>query len=116
MKTDALGLEKYKVEPMPALDWKFTELLDDIIMVKYLDTDHEGNIKRGSFFIPGDIARNIWRVGEIVMKGDSVKAPLEIGKAVMFAADKGIPCVLHNKDQVVFLNADRVFGVVERAE
>ncbi len=116
MKTDALGLEKYKIEPVPARDWKFTELLDDIIMVKYLDTDHEGNIKRGSIVVPGDIARNIWRVGEIVMKGEGVKSPLDIGKCVMFAADKGLPCVLHNGDQVIFLNADRVFGVVQRAE
>lgn len=116
MKTDALGLEKYKIEPLPARDWKFTHLFDDIVMVRYVDTDHEGNIKRGSLFVPADVSRNIWRVGEVVMMGDAVKSPITVGCHVMFAADKGIPCVQYDGTQVVFLNVDRLFGVVERAE
>lgn len=113
MKTDTQGLEKYAFESLPTRDWKFKTIFDDIVMCEYADTDSEGHIKRGSIYVSADHSRNIWRVARVIMRGDKVPDTVQVGDCVMFPADKGIPCVLKDNKQIIFLNIERIFGVVE---
>ena len=116
MKQDQYGIEKYAVETVPTKDWTFIKLLDDIIMVKYVDTDAEGHVKRNGIFIPTDATRQVWRVGEVIMTGDKVPDYISPGVKVMFPSDRGIPSVSRDGIQLHFLNVDRIFGVVENAD
>lgn len=108
MKSD---LERYSSE-LPPSEYEYDELLDDVIMVEYIDTDAQGHVKRGSLFLPTDHSRAVWRVGKIVKVGTSVKPPLTVGKLVQFPNDKGMPAIINGGSVGIFLNADRILATV----
>lgn len=99
--------------PPDLTNWKITALLDDIIMVAYADSNEDGHIKRGSIYINPETSRATWRVGKVLLKGPDVPEFINEGDYVQFPNDRGIVSTINNGDQVVFLNADRIFGVVQ---
>lgn len=115
MKTDQTGIEKYAIESIPCKDWTFTHLLDDIIMCEFADADKDGVVMRNGIALPTDASRAVWRVGKVLMKGDDVPDWLEIGNYVMFPNDRGIKSTVKDGSEVIFLNVDRIFAVVEPA-
>tara|TARA_R110000772_G_scaffold173482_3_gene285422 strand:+ start:39 stop:410 length:372 start_codon:yes stop_codon:yes gene_type:complete len=110
------GIEKYAIESVPTQDWEFTQLLDDIIMCRYIDADDDGNVKRNGIFIPTDATKQVWRVAEVIMVGDTVPDYITPGVKLMFPSDKGIPAVTRDGTNIIFLNVERIFGIVERAD
>jgi hypothetical protein len=106
-------IEVYKGMKLPE-DYEITELLGDMIMVEFADCDESGDlINRGGIYINSDVTRNTWRIAQIVMVGPLVPENLQPGKYIMFPNDKGIPAVAKNGKARSFLNAERIFGIVE---
>lgn len=107
------NLDVYKGMNMPT-DYKITELLGDIIMAEYVDADSDGRlVNRGGIYIDNDLSRNTWRVAEVTLVGPDVSDRVKIGSLVMFPNDKGIPAVTMSKKPAIFLNEERIFGIVE---
>lgn len=119
LSDDVKGLadiDVYKGMNMPT-DYKITELLGDIIMAEYVDSDCDGRlVNRGGIFIDNDMSRNTWRVAEVTLTGPAVSDRIKVGTLVMFPNDKGIPAVTMSKKPAIFLNEERIFGIVEPAE
>ena len=115
MKKDEqnLGIEKYAIESIPTKDWQFTKLLDDIIMCEYIDADESGVVMRNGLYLSTDASKAIWRVGRVILAGPEVPDYIKPGTNVMFPNDKGIPSVTRDGTNLIFLNVDRIFGVVE---
>lgn len=108
----SLALDSMLGSTLPG-DWKFKSLFGDIIMVQYADENVDG-ILRDGIYVQQDITRSMWRVGKVVMAGPSVKW-VNVGDLVCFPSDRGIPMVDFNKTKYIFLNVERIFGVVEPA-
>ena len=111
-----IQLEKYSDASLPLEDWQLTEVLDDILMLEYADTPKGekagSHVMRRGVLLPVDISRHTWRVGKVVLRGNAVPSNIQVGTHVLFPNDKGIRAANFNgKQEVVFLNADRVFGV-----
>jgi hypothetical protein len=108
-------LETYAGDNLPLEDWNITGVLEDIIMVEYADTDPDGKgdtILRRGLHVPVDLARHTWRVGRVLLCGPKVPDAIKEGTCVIFPNDKGIRAANFNgKREVVFLNAERIFGV-----
>ena len=108
-----MNLDEYQNTALPN-DWKVTGLLDDVIMVEFVDGDGE-NVERDGVFIPIDMARSLWRVGKILLTGPKCSDQLRVGDHVLFPNDKGIRCIdKGNKTKYVFINEQRLFGVVQK--
>lgn len=108
-------LENYATasDTIPLDTWKFTKLLDDIIMAEYADSDADGNVKRGGLFLATSVTQATWRVGKVVMAGEKVPEYIKEGTYFMFPNDRGIKTVSRDGKQYIFLNIDRIFGIVE---
>jgi co-chaperonin GroES (HSP10) len=109
-----LELERYANSDMNLQDWKLTKVLDNILFVQYVDASEDGKeIKRNGIFVPIDVVNFTWRVGRVILAGPDCRTVKE-GDYVVFPNDKGIQVAnLNDHKNVVFLNEDRIFGVVE---
>jgi hypothetical protein len=98
--------------------YKLSFLFDDIILVKYIDTDDDNGdfIKRGSLFIDPKSIKAAWRKAEVILAGPNVKY-VKPGDIVMFPNDKGVSIAnleIENYgflNKGMFLNEQRLFGI-----
>ena len=106
-------IEQYQGMKLPE-DYEVTELLGDVIMAEYVDCDESGElVNRGGILVSNDISRNTWRVAKIILTGPTVPENVVPGKFILFPNDKGIPAVNQGGRPRIFLNAERIFGIVE---
>lgn len=106
--------EDYKDLPLPE-DYEITELLGDVIMVKYLDMV-EGGVKRNGIILPAQVSDNrAWRIGEVVLAGPNCKQ-VKKGSKVMFPGDRGLQAIRQKEGMVIFLSENRIFGICEAKE
>lgn len=96
-------------------DYETNEVMGDIIKVKYVDENEEGEVNRGGIWMKQDLGTRLWRVGVIVKRGRLAAPELQVGKLIRFPSDKGIPCVSQGI-KYVYLNAERVFETVKLKE
>ncbi len=110
-------LENYKNADLNLEDWHLTKVLDDILMVEYVDISDDGTqIKRGSIWCPIDVVNFAWRVGKVHLAGPNCQST-KVGDFVIFPNDKGIKVAsLNGIKNVVFLNEARIFGIAKPKE
>ena len=110
-----MQLEKYH-ENTFSDDYELTELFGDTIMVSYTDCNDVGYVKRGALWVDPSVTYNIWRVGEVLMKGPKVTEGINVGDLLMFPNDRGIPGVKYRGREVHYINEERLFGKVALKE
>jgi hypothetical protein len=107
-----IELDAYQTQPFELADWTLTSVLDDILMVQYVDATEDGKeVMRNGLLVPINISTHVWRVGKVILAGPSCKY-VKKGDHIVFPNDKGIraSCINELKN-IVFLNEARVFGV-----
>ena len=97
--------------------YELTHVLDDIILVKYVDCNDDGTeILKNGVWVPVNINTYAWRIGEVLLAGPNCKL-VKAGDTVCFPNDKGITVgnlevAFHGKVRnSCFLNEDRIFGI-----
>lgn len=115
-----VDLDKYSSdENFSLFGYQLTQVLDDIILVKYLDCSDDGSeIMKNGILVPINTMTFTWRIGEVVLAGPKCSL-VKVGSIVCFPNDRGIQVGnLNIKGQgkiknSCFLNEDRIFGVCE---
>jgi len=107
-------LEQYQGHALELDGWKLTDVLDDILMVQYIDVNENGTeIKRGSIWVPINTVNFVWRVGKVVLAGPNCKT-VKQNDFIVFPNDKGIQAAnINDIKNIVFLNESRIFGICE---
>ena len=97
--------------------YELAHVLDDIILVKYVDCNDEGTeILKDGVWVPINTSTFTWRIGEVLLAGPN-RDLVKVGDHVCFPNDKGIAVgnleiAEHGKvKNSCFLNEDRIFGV-----
>ena len=114
----AVQLDNYTTsENFDLFGYELSGVLDDIILVKYLDCSDDGQeILKNGILVPINATTFTWRIGEVVLAGPNCKL-VKKGSVVCFPNDKGIAVgnlevVDHGKiKNSCFLNEGRIFGV-----
>jgi co-chaperonin GroES (HSP10) len=106
-------LDMYKASDMELSEWKLEKVLDDIMLVKYADTNEEGTeVKRWAIWLPIAAVNHAWRIGKVLLAGAKCQIVKE-GDYVMFPNDKGLAVSeVNGEKNVLFLSEGRIFGVV----
>jgi hypothetical protein len=107
-------LEQYQGHALELDGWKLTNVLDDILMVQYIDVNEDGTeIKRGSLWVPINTVNFVWRVGKVILAGPNCKT-VKQNDFIVFPNDKGIQAAnINDIKNVVFLSESRIFGICE---
>lgn len=97
--------------------YELTHVLDDIILVKYVDCNDDGTeILKNGVWVPVNVNTYAWRIGEVLLAGPNCKL-VKQGDTVCFPHDKGITVgnlEVENHGKIknsCFLNEDRIFGI-----
>lgn len=119
MTHSELDLERYRaLQGFGELQgWKIDKVLDDILLVEYIDTDDTGTkIQRNGLWIDINVTHYAWRLGKVHLVGPECKY-IKVGDIIVFPNDKGIQASsINGLKHCVFLNEKRVFGVVSLAK
>ena len=113
-----IDLDDYTNDTFTLLGYKLSDVLDNILLVQYVDlADETGQtVMRNGIAIPLAHVEKAWRIGRIVLAGPNCKH-VKVGDHVCFPSDKGIPCSNLDVEGVgvvkdsVFLDENRIFGV-----
>lgn len=99
--------------------YKLAHVLDDIILVKYVDEGNNSNeIIRGGIVVPVNVDSQAWRIGEVILAGKSCQL-VEKGDFICFPNNLGINISNIEVDEYGllksghFINEQRIFGVVK---
>jgi hypothetical protein len=105
-------IDNYKGSHFELDGWQLTKVLDDILMVQFVDINEDGDmVKRGSMWVPINAVNHVWRVGRVLLAGPNCKTVKE-GDHIVFPNDRGIQVSnLNGLKHIVFLNEQRIFGV-----
>lgn len=105
-------LDQYQGHSLELDGWTLTNVLDDILMVQYVDINEDGTeIKRGNIWVPINAVNFVWRVGKVILSGPNCKSVKE-GDYIVFPNDKGIQAAnINDLKHIVFLNEGRIFGI-----
>tara|TARA_R100000808_G_scaffold15544_1_gene35832 strand:+ start:5961 stop:6443 length:483 start_codon:yes stop_codon:yes gene_type:complete len=117
-----IDLDQYTNDTFTLLGYKLSKVLDNIILVQYVDlADETGDtVLRNGIAIPLAHVEKAWRIGKVILAGPTCKH-VAVDDYVCFPSDKGIPC--SNLDvegfgilrDSVFLDEARIFGVCKPA-
>lgn len=105
-------IENYKSGSMELDEWNLTKVLDNILMVQYIDVNEDGTeVNRNGIWLPINAVNHVWRIGKVILAGPDCRTVKE-GDNIVFPNDKGIQIAsLNDLKHIVFLNEDRIFGV-----
>lgn len=116
-----IDIEKYRSAEIPMEDWNITGVFGDILLCEFVDVAEGGvegdYILRGGIAVPLDTTRHTWRIVKVLQKGVKSSGEINVGDLLMIPNDRGIPCVQKNgkkKENLIFINEDRVFCKVEK--
>lgn len=103
-------------------DLELTFVLDDIILVEYIDMTADGDgLLRNGIYIPTNTITKAWRKARVILAGPDVKHT-KVGDIVLFPSNLGITVAnMAIKDHGivgngVFLNESRIFGICKAKE
>lgn len=118
IKTNHVGglieLKDYAGSDINLSGWELTSVVDDVLLVEYADGT-EKEVVRGGIVLPTGMSQHVWRIGKVLLAG--AKCTVEKDEFVMFPNDKGLKAKnVNGKTEVVFLNQDRIFGVVRKTK
>lgn len=111
-------LDKYaSSENFNLFGYELTTVLDDIILVKYVDCNDDGTeILKNGVWVPINVNTYAWRLGEVVLAGPRCNL-VKVGDVVCFPNDKGIQVgnlEVEGQGKIknsCFLNEERIFGI-----
>lgn len=98
-------------------DYELTFILDDIILVEYVDISSDGDsITRNGLFVPTNALTKAWRKARVILTGPNVKHAKK-DDIVVFPNNLGV--TVSNMDiegygkikKGIFLNESRIFGI-----
>ena len=106
-----MQLDAYNSHTFELSDWNLTTLLDNLLMVQYVDATESGReVMRNGILVAIDATTHVWRVGKVIIAGPNCNYVKE-GDHVIFPNDKGIRAsCINDLKNIVFLNEDRIFG------
>jgi hypothetical protein len=119
-----IDLDQYRKESFDVGDYSISQVLDDVIVVKFLDTTDEREVMRGGIALPTAFIERMWRLGIVLMVGPNCK-DVKVNDLVVWPGDKGIQVknlTLHvnDKDEKIslasFLAESRIFGICKKIE
>ena len=118
-----IDLDTYTNDNFTLLGFKLSQVLDDILLVKYADlADESGDtVMRNGIAIPLAHVQRAWRIGQVILVGPSCNY-VNVGDYICFPGDKGLPCSNLNVDDVgvikdaIFLNESRIFGICKKQD
>lgn len=102
--------------------YELSFILDDIILVEYIDTSSDGDgITRGGIYIPTNALTKAWRKAKVILAGPNVKY-VKKNDIVVFPNNLGV--TVSNMDieeygkikSGVFLNESRIFGICKKKD
>ena len=113
-----IDIDQYTNDAFTLFGYKLSAVLDNIILVQYVDlADESGDtVTRNGIVVPLAHVEKAWRIGRIVLAGPNCKH-VGVGDYICFPSDKGIPCSNLDVDNVgvlknsIFLDEHRIFGV-----
>ena len=107
-----IQIDNYKSQSLELDGWTLEKVLDNILMVQYLDLNEDGTeVNRNGIWLPINAVNHVWRIGKVILAGPDCRTVKE-GDNVVFPNDKGIQVAnLNDLKHIVFLNEDRIFGV-----
>lgn len=101
------------------IGYKLSQVLDDIILVKYVDEGNNNNeIIRGGIVVPVNADSHAWRIGEVILCGNNCQM-VERGDFICFPNNLGINIANIEIDGYGtlksghFINEQRIFGIVK---
>lgn len=101
------------------IGYKLSQVLDDIILVKYVDEGNTQNeIIRGGIVVPVNADSHAWRIGEVLLAGNNCQM-VERGDFICFPNNLGINIANIEIDGYGvlksghFINEQRIFGIVK---
>lgn len=123
VKRNLIDLDTYQNDTFSLLGYKLTHVLDDILLVQYVDLSDDGkSVIRNGIHIPLSQVQRTWRLARVILAGPLCKYA-EPGDIVCFPDDKGIKVdnisvkgLDNSIKNCVFLNEQRIFGVCEADE
>lgn len=102
--------------------YELCSVLDDIILVKFLDCNDDGSeLLKNGVWVPINATTFTWRIGEVILAGPNCEY-VKPGSVVCFPNDKGIQVGNleidgHGKlKNSCFLNEARIFGICKTKE
>lgn len=116
-------LDNYSTsENFDLFGYQLDQVLDDIILIKYLDCSDDGQeILKNGIFVPINATTFTWRIGEVVLAGPNCKQVV-VGDVICFPNDKGIKVgnlevtEIGKMSNSCFINEDRIFGICKAAK
>jgi hypothetical protein len=107
-------IDNYKGSDFELDSWTLTKVLDDILMVQYIDINDDGTeVNRNGIWLPINAVNHVWRIGKVLLAGPNCRV-VEVGDNIVFPNDKGIQVSsINGYKHIVFLNEARIFGVCE---
>ena len=114
----AVQLDNYTTsENFDLFGYELSGVLDDIILIKYLDCSDDGQeILKNGILVPINATTFTWRIGEVILAGPNCQL-VKKGSVVCFPNDKGIQVGNLEVTDVgklknsCFINEDRIFGI-----
>lgn len=116
-----IDLDRYEKDGFSLFGFHLTGVLDDIILVEYVDTNDGRDVVRNGIVLPAAHIQHLWRIGRALLVGPNCKT-VKAGNYITFPNDKGIKASgitvkvdgeLKRYGNAVFLNEPRIFGVCE---
>lgn len=122
-KRSLIDLDLYRNDSFNLLGYKLNKVLDDILLVQYVDLTEDGkSVIRNGIHIPLSQVQRTWRLARVILTGPLCKYA-QPGDIVCFPDDKGIKVdnisikgIEGSARDCVFLNEQRIFGVCEKDE
>lgn len=119
-KRSLINLDVYKSDNLSLLGYKLNKVLDDILLVQFVDLSNDGkSVVRNGIHIPLSQMQRTWRLARVILRGPLCKFA-DVGDIVCFPDDKGIKVdnitvkgIEGSVRDCVFLNEQRIFGVCE---
>lgn len=118
-----INLGSYSDDSFSIHGFTLTSILDNMLLARYVDLTKDGkSIVRNGIHIPINTVQKAWRLAEVVMCGENVKA-LTPGDYICFPNDKGIPvsnlqveCKFFTGtiEDAIFLDESRIFGTCKK--
>ena len=115
-----IDLDNYKRDAFDIHGFALRQVLDDVILVEYVDTNDCRDVMRNGIVLPSAHINHIWRIAVVHLAGPNCKL-VKIGDHVCFPSDKGLPVsginiVNENGNKIqlkaaCFLSESRIFGV-----
>jgi hypothetical protein len=122
-----IQVDNYSNDNFSLFGYNLTTVLDDIILVEFLDVhdDEGGYVDKDGIIVPVNILEQVWRIARVLLTGPNCQHVKE-GDIVTFPNDKGLKLnnvTIENEageqktiKNGTFLNEARIFGTCTPTE